>query len=193
LVRRDVVSVVLERRRIEREQPDRVGAEVADIVQLLDQPAKIAVAVGVRVAIALDVELVDDGVFVPESVGVRHNWSFVSGSCIVIDGGGCLVSRCLDTHGYACCYWRRRSPGNLSSGTSLMLVAPLVLAMQLQAIAHDTTAPRALLVDARLMLVWALPPAQDTQPNKRRRAIQYSDAYYTRLQIHRVGSWLELP
>jgi len=46
LVRRDVVSVVLERRRIEREQPDRVGAEVADIVQLLDQPAKIAEAVG---------------------------------------------------------------------------------------------------------------------------------------------------
>jgi len=74
-----------------------------------------------------------------------------------------------------------------------MLVAPLVLAMQLQAIAHDTTAPRALLVDARLMPVWALPPAQDTQPKKRRRAIQYSDAYYTRLQIHRVGSWLELP
>jgi len=74
-----------------------------------------------------------------------------------------------------------------------MLVAPLVLAMQLQAIAPDTIAPRALLVDARLMPVWALPPAQDTQPKKRRRAVQYSDAYYTRLQIHRVGSWLELP
>jgi len=89
-----------------------------------------------------------------------------------------------------------------------MLVASLVLAMQLQAIAHDTNVVhpdsasdsvtvaalrRRLLLDARLMPVWALPPAQDTQPRKRRRAVQYSDAYYTRLQIHRVGSWLELP
>ena len=76
-----------------------------------------------------------------------------------------------------------------------MLVASLVLAMQLQAVAADTTSPRtrAFVFDARLMPVWALPPAQDTQPRKRRRAVQYSDAYYTRLQIHRVGSWLELP
>lgn len=73
-----------------------------------------------------------------------------------------------------------------------MLVASLVLAMQLQAIPHDTST-RALLLDARVMPVWATPPAQDTQPRKRRRAIQYSDAYYTRLQIHRIGSWLELP
>ena len=88
-----------------------------------------------------------------------------------------------------------------------MLVASLVVAMQLQAIpqrtaAHPDTARdsvavavprRSLLFDARLMPVWAMQPAQDTQPRKRRRAIQYSDAYYTRLQIHRVGSWLELP
>jgi hypothetical protein len=89
-----------------------------------------------------------------------------------------------------------------------MLVASLVLALQVQAISHDilaartdatsdsalaVAARRALLLDARLVPVWALPPAQDTQPRKRRRAIQYSDAYYTRLQIHRIGSWLELP
>ena len=72
-----------------------------------------------------------------------------------------------------------------------MLVASLVFAMQLQAAVHDSTI-RSPLFDARLMPNWAL-PAQDTQPRKRRRAIQYSDAYYTRLQIHRVGSWLELP
>jgi hypothetical protein len=65
-----------------------------------------------------------------------------------------------------------------------MLAASLVLAMQLQAVVP---------ADARVVPVWALPPAQDTQPRKRRRAVQYSDAYYTRLQIHRVGSWLELP
>jgi hypothetical protein len=88
-----------------------------------------------------------------------------------------------------------------------MLIVPIVLAMQLQAIAPDTAPARAhstdstavaalrrsLLLDARVVPVWTLPPAQDTQPRKRRRAVQYSDQYYTRLQIHRIGSWLELP
>jgi hypothetical protein len=55
------------------------------------------------------------------------------------------------------------------------------------------TLRRISLPDARVVPTWALPPAQDTQPRKRRRAVQYSDQYYTRLQIHRVGSWLELP
>ena len=45
LVRRDVVAVVLERRRIERQQPDRVGAELLDVVELLDQSAEVAEAV----------------------------------------------------------------------------------------------------------------------------------------------------
>jgi len=35
--------------------------------------------------------------------------------------------------------------------------------------------------------------ASDTQPRRRPRAVQYSDWYYRRLQIHRWGSWLELP
>ena len=35
--------------------------------------------------------------------------------------------------------------------------------------------------------------ATDTQPRRRRRAVQYSDWYYRRLQVHRWGSWLELP
>lgn len=88
-----------------------------------------------------------------------------------------------------------------------MLVASFVLAMQLRANAVDTitvrsdstsnsaadTLRRISLPDARVVPTWALPPAQDTQPRKRRRAVQYSDQYYTRLQIHRVGSWLELP
>ena len=86
-----------------------------------------------------------------------------------------------------------------------MLVASLALLLQLHAVVVDTgvtrtdstppdsVARRSLLLDARVMPVWALPPAQDTQPRKRRHAVQYSDQYYTRLQIHRVGSWLELP
>src|SRR4029079_3074418 len=34
---------------------------------------------------------------------------------------------------------------------------------------------------------------RDTIPRRRPRAIQYSDWYYRRLQIHRWGSWIELP
>lgn len=89
-----------------------------------------------------------------------------------------------------------------------MFACAIAFAMQLHATAPDTvvaradsvrdsttavTLRRALLGDARVMPVWTLPPAQDTQPRKRRKAVQYSDQYYTRLQIHRVGSWLELP
>jgi hypothetical protein len=66
LVGGDVVAVVLQGRRIEREQPDRVRAELLDIGQPFDEPAKIAVTIGVGIAVALDVELVDDRVLVPE-------------------------------------------------------------------------------------------------------------------------------
>lgn len=46
--------------------------------------------------------------------------------------------------------------------------------------------------DARAVPAWAYPAAADTQP-RRRRAIEYSDWYYRRLQVHRWGSWIELP
>ena len=48
-------------------------------------------------------------------------------------------------------------------------------------------------LDARAMPAWALPAASDTQPRRRRHAVEYSDWYYRRLQVHRWGSWLELP
>jgi hypothetical protein len=47
-------------------------------------------------------------------------------------------------------------------------------------------------VDARLMPRWEKTQALDTIP-RRRRAVEYSDWYYRRLQLHRWGSWLELP
>ena len=47
-------------------------------------------------------------------------------------------------------------------------------------------------MDARLVPDWTRRPATDTIP-PRRRAVEYSDEYYSRLQIHRWGSWLELP
>ena len=46
----------------------RVDAELLDVVELLDQAAKVADAVVVAVEERLDVQLVDDGVLVPERI-----------------------------------------------------------------------------------------------------------------------------
>ena len=64
----NVVAVVLHRRGIEGQQPDGVHAQVAHVVELFDQPGEIAQAVAVGVEERLDVQLVDDGVLVPERV-----------------------------------------------------------------------------------------------------------------------------
>lgn len=47
-------------------------------------------------------------------------------------------------------------------------------------------------VDARLVPDWSRALTADTIP-RRRRAVEYSDEYYSRLQLHRWGSWLEFP
>ena len=47
-------------------------------------------------------------------------------------------------------------------------------------------------VDARLVPDWSRAFTTDTNP-RRRKAVEYSDEYYSRLQLHRIGSWLELP
>jgi len=74
LVRRDVVAVVAQRRRIERQQPDAVRAELLDVVESFDQPSKIAIAVRVRILERLDVGLIYDRVFVPEGISLlREN------------------------------------------------------------------------------------------------------------------------
>jgi hypothetical protein len=46
--------------------------------------------------------------------------------------------------------------------------------------------------DARLVPDWSRALTADTVP-RRRRAVEYSDEYYSRLQLHRWGSWLEFP
>src|SRR5262245_28578475 len=71
VVIRDVVSVVAIRRDEERLQPDAGHAESGEVVQPSHQPFEVAYAVAVGVLIFLDVEAVDDGVFVPEVVN-RH-------------------------------------------------------------------------------------------------------------------------
>jgi len=47
-------------------------------------------------------------------------------------------------------------------------------------------------IDARLVPDWSRRPPTDTIP-RRRRPVEYSDEYYSRLQLHRWGSWLEFP
>ena len=66
LVLADVVAVVPQWRRIERHQPQRVDAQVLDVVQLRGDALEVAHAVVVGVEEGLDVELVDDRVLVPE-------------------------------------------------------------------------------------------------------------------------------
>ena len=61
----DVVAVVAQRRGVERLQPDAGDAERLDVVEFARQPLKVTDAVVIAVEIAADVDLVDDGVFVP--------------------------------------------------------------------------------------------------------------------------------
>ena len=68
LVVGDVVAVVAQRRRIERQQPERVDAELLEVVELLRQAGEVADAVVVAVEEGADVHLVDDGVLVPERI-----------------------------------------------------------------------------------------------------------------------------
>ena len=65
---RDVVTVIAQRRRIKRQQPDRGDAELVEIVELLDQPAKIPYPVAVAIVKGLNMQLVDDCVLVPERI-----------------------------------------------------------------------------------------------------------------------------
>jgi hypothetical protein len=89
--------------------------------------------------------------------------------------------------------------------TALLQVAPLASApndtvpgaTSAPADSTSTAAPtetyrREPIVDARLVPDWSRALSVDTIP-RRRRAVEYSDEYYSRLQLHRIGSWLELP
>ena len=72
---RDIVAVVAQRRRKEWHQPDGVDPQILKIVELLCQAAEIADSICVGVEKRADVDLVDDGVFVPELV-LRHGQGF---------------------------------------------------------------------------------------------------------------------
>src|SRR3546814_2840739 len=68
----DVVAVVAQRRRIEGEEPECGDSEILNIVELFDEFAKVAYAVVVRIEERLHVNLIDDGVLVPERIVGKH-------------------------------------------------------------------------------------------------------------------------
>ena len=80
----DVVAVVAEGRRVHRQEPDAVDTEGLQVIEAGHEAGKVPHAVPVRVGVGLDVQLVEDGVLVPEvvaharSVGVRY-WSLLRG------------------------------------------------------------------------------------------------------------------
>jgi hypothetical protein len=64
----DVVAVVAAGARIERQQPERGDAEVAQVVETLGQTGEVADAIAIRILERLDVQLVYDGILEPEVV-----------------------------------------------------------------------------------------------------------------------------
>ena len=76
---RDVIPVIAQRRRVERQQPQCRDTEFLKIVELSGQPREVADAVIVGIEEGLHVELIDDGILVPEAVvAIDHG---ISGCC----------------------------------------------------------------------------------------------------------------
>jgi hypothetical protein len=81
----DVVSVVAQRAGVERQQPDGVHAQPGHVVQPLDESPEVAHPVLAGVLEGLDVQLVENGVLVPQRVGAQRGAPCVwlSGVCLV--------------------------------------------------------------------------------------------------------------
>ncbi len=101
LIVADVVAVIAQRRGVKRHQPQRVHAQLLQVVQPPDQPPKIAHAVLAAVAEGFDVQLVDDGVLVPQGV-------FDTGPTLALAAHGDLLSQ---NGGWRGPPWRARASG----------------------------------------------------------------------------------
>jgi hypothetical protein len=62
----DIIPIVPEGRRVERQKPDRGNAKIFEIIELTQQSLKISDAVIVRIAKGFNMQLIDDGFFEPE-------------------------------------------------------------------------------------------------------------------------------
>ena len=72
----NVVAIVTERRRIERQQPKSVYAEVLQVVELLGQPLEVANTIAIAIKKGFDMQLVDDRILVPERILIPR-WIYV--------------------------------------------------------------------------------------------------------------------
>src|SRR5437763_15985667 len=61
----NVIAIITQGRRIERQQPEGGHPEILQIVQLLDKPLKIANAVAIAIVEGPHVEIINDRIFVP--------------------------------------------------------------------------------------------------------------------------------
>ena len=68
----DVVSIVLEWRRIEGQQPHRGNAEILEVIQFLCQSREIPNAVIITVVERTNMEFVNDRVFVPQRIVLKR-------------------------------------------------------------------------------------------------------------------------
>ena len=66
----NVVAIVLERRWVEREQPQGGDAEFGEVIQPINETTEIADAIAIAILEGFDVKLVNDGAFEPK--GIRH-------------------------------------------------------------------------------------------------------------------------
>ncbi len=69
----DIVAIVPKRRWIKRQQPDGADPQVLQVIELLRQPDEVADPVAAAIVVGLDVQLVDDRVFVPTRVAVHRS------------------------------------------------------------------------------------------------------------------------
>jgi hypothetical protein len=67
---RYVIPVVAQRRGVERKEPEAIYPELLEVVESTGQPREVSDAVTVGVLKGADVQLIENGVFVPE--GVAH-------------------------------------------------------------------------------------------------------------------------
>ena len=86
-----IVAVV--RRRLEhRREPDRIDAEIAQVIEFRDHPFEIAVAVAVAVLERTRPDLVHGGVVPPvQRAGIEFDRTIIVGRCIV---GRCCRALC---------------------------------------------------------------------------------------------------
>src|SRR5262245_19118676 len=73
---RYVVTIVLQWRRIERQQPNRSNSEILQVVELIGQALKIADAIGVAVVESADVDFVNYRVLVPGRIVFEYEAFF---------------------------------------------------------------------------------------------------------------------